>query len=134
MCRTIVRHKTRSKKFRLIPVRSPLLGESKRSNRGREFVRRRGGLLRCPRLPHCIFLSFPPVTKMFQFTGSSSHPPMYSASGRADCIGAGFPIRRSPGQRLLATSPKLIAGCYVLHRLFMSRHSPYTLIEIFPHF
>ena len=41
--------------------------------------------------------------------------------------GIGFPIRRSAGQRLLATSPQLIAGCYVLHRLFESRHPPYTL-------
>jgi len=46
----------------------------------------------------------------------------------------GFPIRRSAGQRLLATSPQLIAGCYVLHRFLMSRHPPYTLYEIFPHF
>ena len=39
----------------------------------------------------------------------------------------GFPIRTSPDQRLLATSPKLFAGCYVLHRLSMSRHPPYAL-------
>src|SRR3989338_3660968 len=42
--------------------------------------------------------------------------------------GTGYPIRKSPVQRLLATSPKLIAGCYVLHRLLMSRHPPYALI------
>ena len=40
---------------------------------------------------------------------------------------SGFPIRTSPDQRLLATSPRLIAGCYVLHRLFLSRHPPYAL-------
>ena len=48
--------------------------------------------------------------------------------------GIGFPIRRSAGQRLLATSPQLIAGCYVLHRFLMSRHPPYTLVEISSHF
>lgn len=96
-------------KFRLLPFRSPLLRES-------------------------LLFSFPPATKMFQFTGSSSHLPIYSASGRPVFNRAGFPIRRSSGQRLLATSPKLIAGCYVLLRLLMSRHSPYTLNVIFPHF
>ena len=42
-------------------------------------------------------------------------------------IGPGCPIRISPDQRLLATSPELFAGCYVLHRLFVSRHPPYAL-------
>jgi len=28
----------------------------------------------------------------------------------------GYPIRKSPDQRLLVTSPKLIADCYALHR------------------
>src|SRR3989339_886595 len=40
---------------------------------------------------------------------------------------AGYPIRISPDQRLLTTSPKLFAGCYVLHRLLMSRHPPFAL-------
>ena len=39
----------------------------------------------------------------------------------------GLPIRTSPDQRLLATSPKLFAGYYVLHRLSVSRHPPYAL-------
>ena len=39
----------------------------------------------------------------------------------------GFPIRRSPGQRLLATLPRLFAGCYVLLRYVMSRHPPCAL-------
>ena len=45
-------------------------------------------------------------------------------------IAPGFPIRTSPDQRLLATSPKLIAGCYVLHRLFVSRHPPHALMSL----
>ena len=39
----------------------------------------------------------------------------------------GFPIRTSPDQRLVATSPKLIAGSDVLHRSLVSRHPPYAL-------
>ena len=39
----------------------------------------------------------------------------------------GCPIRIYTDQRLLAISPYLFAGCYVLHRLFMSRHPSYTL-------
>ena len=34
-------------------------------------------------------------------------------------------------KRLLTTSPKLIASCYVLHRLFVSRHPPYALEYFF---
>ncbi len=68
---------------------------------------------------------------MFQFAGSSS---WYKYTALSIFNRVGFPIRKFAGQRLLATSPQLIAGCYVLHRLLMSRHPPYTLIEIFPHF
>src|SRR3990167_740722 len=54
---------------------------------------------------------------------------MYSIRRHAAFPAWCFHIRRSPGQRLLATSPKLIAGCYVLHRLAVSRHPPSTLIR-----
>ena len=40
------------------------------------------------------------------------------------CAGLGCPIRRSPDQSLLGGSPRLIAACYVLHRLLKSRHPP----------
>ncbi len=39
----------------------------------------------------------------------------------------GFPIRTSPDQCLFASSPKLFAGSYVLHRLLPPRHPPYAL-------
>lgn len=55
------------------------------------------------------------------------YPPMNSASNDSAFSESGSPIRISPGQRLLATSPRLIAGCYVLHRLLLSRHPPYAL-------
>jgi hypothetical protein len=80
------------------------------------------------------FFSFPPATKMFQFAGLSSHQSMCSTGGPPPSWRGGFPIRRSPGQRLLATLPRLIAGCCVLHRLLKSRHPPYTLNFIFPTF
>ena len=39
----------------------------------------------------------------------------------------GFPIRKSPDQRSLSTSPKLIAASHVLHRLLAPRHPPCAL-------
>lgn len=41
----------------------------------------------------------------------------------------GCPIRKSSGQRLLVTLPRLIADCYVLHSHIMSRYPPYALIS-----
>src|SRR5215216_5315537 len=40
----------------------------------------------------------------------------------------GFPIRRSRGQRLVSTSPGLIAAAHVLHRLLAPRHPPCALV------
>lgn len=42
----------------------------------------------------------------------------------------GFPIRKSLGQRVFATSPELIAGYHVLHRLLLPRHPPCTLSHL----
>ncbi len=39
----------------------------------------------------------------------------------------GSPIRRSAGQRLFSTSPRLIAAVHVLHRLLTPRHPPRAL-------
>src|SRR5437763_11056718 len=89
--------------FGLFPFRSPLLRESR-------------------------FLSFPPVTKMFQFTGLP--PPALVDSGRGTRAlpRVGFPIRRSRDQRLVSTSPGLIAAAHVLHRLLAPRHPPCALV------
>src|SRR3989339_1227347 len=63
------------------------------------------------------------------FTSPGARPaPMYSAQDNAAFPALGFPIRISPDQRLLATSPKLFAGCYVLHRHVLSSHPPYALM------
>ena len=40
---------------------------------------------------------------------------------------AGFPIRKSRGQRLVSTSPGLIAAAHVLLRLLAPRHPPCAL-------
>jgi hypothetical protein len=42
----------------------------------------------------------------------------------------GFPIRTSPDQSLVADSPGLIAGSYVLLRLLVPRHPPCALINL----
>ena len=43
---------------------------------------------------------------------------------------SGFPIRASPVHRLLASSPKLFAGSYALHRLLLPRHPPHALSSL----
>ena len=48
-------------------------------------------------------------------------------SGRDNPCGLGFPIRKSAGQRVLAPHSRLIAACYVLHRLCTPRHPPDAL-------
>ena len=64
--------------FRLVPVRSPLLGES-------------------------LLISFRPGTKMFQFPGlAASRLCIHRWLAGSPC--AGFPIRRSPDHSLLAAS------------------------------
>src|SRR5207244_4910614 len=88
--------------FGLIPFRSPLLRESR-------------------------FLSFPPVTKMFQFTGLPLLALFYSSESTRALPRVGFPIRRSRDQRLVSTSPGLIAAAHVLHRLLAPRHPPCAL-------
>ena len=59
---------------------------------------------------------------MFQFP---SLAPSYD--GDPALPGSGFPIQKSPGHSLFASSPKLIAGSYVFHRLLAPRHPPCAL-------
>ncbi len=54
---------------------------------------------------------------------------MYSVHNNHFFKWLGSPIRKFPDQRLLGTSPRLIAPCYVLHRPIMSRHSPCALLH-----
>ena len=57
---------------------------------------------------------------------ASSHP-MYSGTSTTALPVVGFPIRKSRGQRLVSTSPGLIAAAHVLLRLLAPRHPPYAL-------
>ena len=84
-------------RFRLIPFRSPLLGES-------------------------LLLSFPRATKMFQFARLPPSALYIQAESDVPLRTRGFPIRRSPGQRLLAPDRGSIVACHVLHRLPVPRH------------
>jgi hypothetical protein len=68
-------------RFGLFPVRSPLLRE-------------------------LTLFSFPPLTEMFHFSGFTPH---CKQCGNMILIILGFPIRKSTDQRLLDTSPRLIA-------------------------
>src|SRR5437016_14674160 len=54
--------------------------------------------------------------------------PMYSGRGTRALPRVGFPIRTSPDQRLVSTSPGLFAAAHVLHRLSAPRHPPCALV------
>ena len=94
----------RSSRFGLFPFRSPLLRES-------------------------IFLSFPPVTKMFQFTGLLSYTYVFSIRYLRITVGE-FPHSDISGSKLTYSSPKHFVVCHVLHQLLVPRHPPYALTNL----
>src|SRR5690242_21185181 len=53
---------------------------------------------------------------------------MDSVQGTRAFPRVGFPIRKSPDQRLFSSSPRLIAAVHVLHRLLVPRHPPCALV------
>ena len=89
----------------LVPVRSPLLGESR-------------------------LMSFPPGTEMFQFPGFASGAHGFGAGCRA--MRGGFPHSETPGSKPARGSPGLVAACRVLHRLSAPRHPPGALLSLAP--
>ena len=52
---------------------------------------------------------------------------MCSGVGDWTCLQPGFPIRKSSNHSSAASSSRLIAGSYVLHRLLVPRHPPCAL-------
>ena len=72
---------------------------------------------------HRCLLSFPRGTKMFQFPRLPLSNPIYSGRRHMTLLIWGFPIRTSPDQSLVSSSPELFAAPHVLHRYLMSRHS-----------
>src|SRR5215471_13057856 len=89
-------------RFGLFPFRSPLLRESR-------------------------LLSLPAGTEMFHFPALPPPALCVQAGATGNYATPGFPIRKSPDRRLVADSPGLIAGSYVLHRLLVPRHPPCAL-------
>src|SRR4051794_34955695 len=55
---------------------------------------------------------------------------MCSGEGTRALPRVGFPIRKSPDQRLISSSPRLIAAVHVLHRLQVPRHPPCALVHL----
>ena len=94
----------RSSRFGLFPFRSPLLRES-------------------------IFLSFPPVTKMFQFTGLLSYTYVFSIRYLRITVSE-FPHSDISGSKLTYSSPKHFVVCHVLLQLLVPRHPPYALTNL----
>ena len=82
--------------------------------------------VRSPLLTESRLMSFPPVTEMFQFTGFAS--PTYVFSRRSS-LRMGLPHSEIHGSTGARPSPRLIAACYVLHRLSVPRHPPDALID-----
>jgi hypothetical protein len=88
-------------RFRLVPVRSPLLGES-------------------------LLFSFPEGTEMFHFPSfASSGYVLFLTMGGMNLLG--FPHSEIPGSRPVSGSPRLFAAIHVLHRLPTPRHPSYAL-------
>ena len=90
-------------RFGLLPVRSPLLGESR-------------------------LISFPPATEMFHFAGFASSAYLGFRRWMPGLDGpAGFPIRASSDHSLLSGSPRLIAASHALRRPRLPRDPPSAL-------
>ena len=99
-------------KFRLFPLRSPLLGESH-------------------------LLSLPPGTKMVHFPGFASRPLLYSGADIPTLLGIPLKDSEIPRSQPVCGFLRLIAAYHVLHRLPSPRHPPYALssltIKFTPH-
>ena len=93
-------------RFGLLPVRSPLLRESR-------------------------LISFRRATEMFQFTHCPPSLPMCSAGGLQTSLWRGCPIRTLRAHRLHAAPPERFAGLRVLLRPSAPRHPPRTLCSLF---
>ncbi len=93
-------------RFGLLPVRSPLLWESR-------------------------LISSRRATEMFQFTRCPPSLPMCSAGGLQTSLWRGCPIRNLRAHRLHAAPPERFAGLRVLLRPSAPRHPPRTLCSLF---
>ena len=55
---------------------------------------------------------------------------MYSDYGVTVLSVTGFPIQKSPDQRMFSSSPKLIAAFHVFLRFLTPRHPPFVLYSL----
>ena len=76
----------------------------------------------------CCFL-FLGVLRCFNSPGSLYRPYVFRPEYRSHAA-VGFPIRTSTDQRLVGSSPWLIAATHVLHRLQAPRHPPLALCSL----
>ena len=72
-------------------------------------------------------ISFPLGTEMFQFPRFASLV-LCIQTRMIDSLRIGFPHSDILGSMLVASSPKLFAGCHVFLRLLLPRHPPCALI------
>ena len=84
---------------------------------------------RSPLLRKSIFLSSPPVTKMFQFAGLLFYNYLFIIEYLRITIGE-FPHSDISGSKHTYCSPKHFAVCRVLHQLLVPRHSPCALSNL----
>ncbi len=96
------------------------------------MTRNRFGLFpfRSPLLRESLLLSLPVGTEMFHFPTLPPPALCVQAGAMGHYAPSGFPIRKSPDRSLVADSPGLIAGSYVLHRLLVPRHPPCALTNL----
>ena len=80
--------------------------------------------VRSPLLAESRLMSFPPANEMVQFAGFASPPYLLRRRSR---LRGGFPHSEIRGSQGARTSPRLLAACYVLHRLSVPRHPPDAL-------
>ena len=99
ICQTLQPRPCKHGRFRLFPVRSPLLGE------------------------YFLFLQ---VLRCFSSLGAP--PPVYEFNWRMLWVRHNrFPYSEIPGSKPIHGSPRLIAVSHVLHRHLAPRHSPKAL-------
>ena len=79
--------------------------------------------VRSPLLTESHLMSFPRGTEMFHFSRFALHSKLCNNQ----LVLVGFPHSEIAGSQDIATSPTLIAGYHVFHRLWLPRHPPCAL-------
>ena len=84
---------------------------------------------RSPLLRKSIFLSLPPATKMFQFTGLLLYSYVFTIQYLRITTSA-LPHSEISGSKFTYNSPKHIVVRHVLHQLLVPRHPPCALSNL----